>query len=302
MENQVQTIVCPNCGANATNHNNCEYCGSLLVRFIDKGIELDEQKYGHEAFRFEGLEEALTQNLEEQAKSNGRNHIHTFINLPSLGLQLDVTNPKAQTEVVLYEWRRKAFRIKPTFQSDSDEQSFVICIRFYEITDESWAADTTYSNGVAPSLNKHNANVHARFKGLPIYDLFSLKKDTLVDVETGWKVGIAYQYYLNFGRDVEGAASIITQYLLGSYEIANPQNMILTYKLSSLTDEEYKAMVKKSTLKSRIWFWFVAILCSCSIIAGVYILFVDSEEVIVGLFCLIAGLVALWYSKKKLNG
>ncbi len=39
MENQVQTIVCPNCGANATNHHNCEYCGSLLVRFASTGNE-----------------------------------------------------------------------------------------------------------------------------------------------------------------------------------------------------------------------------------------------------------------------
>ena len=37
MENQVQTIVCPNCGANASNHSNCEYCGSILVRFA--GVE-----------------------------------------------------------------------------------------------------------------------------------------------------------------------------------------------------------------------------------------------------------------------
>lgn len=30
------TITCPNCGANTTNHQNCEYCGSLLVQVADK--------------------------------------------------------------------------------------------------------------------------------------------------------------------------------------------------------------------------------------------------------------------------
>lgn len=32
MEYEIKTIVCPNCGANTTNHQNCEYCGSMLVR------------------------------------------------------------------------------------------------------------------------------------------------------------------------------------------------------------------------------------------------------------------------------
>ena len=42
---RLQTIVCPNCGANTTNHENCEFCGSLLVRFEDKNIEFDEDNY-----------------------------------------------------------------------------------------------------------------------------------------------------------------------------------------------------------------------------------------------------------------
>ena len=32
MESQIKTVVCPNCGANATNLQNCEYCNSILVR------------------------------------------------------------------------------------------------------------------------------------------------------------------------------------------------------------------------------------------------------------------------------
>lgn len=40
MENQVQTIVCPNCGARATNSHNCEYCGSFLVQRAAEGIDV----------------------------------------------------------------------------------------------------------------------------------------------------------------------------------------------------------------------------------------------------------------------
>lgn len=39
---ELKTYVCPNCGANATNAQNCEYCGSLLVRFVDKGVSLSQ--------------------------------------------------------------------------------------------------------------------------------------------------------------------------------------------------------------------------------------------------------------------
>lgn len=45
MNERVSSIVCPNCGANAQNHENCEFCGSLLVRFVNKGIDYDIEDY-----------------------------------------------------------------------------------------------------------------------------------------------------------------------------------------------------------------------------------------------------------------
>ena len=42
---EANVIKCPNCGASSTNHTNCEYCGSLLVRFVDKGIDLSTTSY-----------------------------------------------------------------------------------------------------------------------------------------------------------------------------------------------------------------------------------------------------------------
>ena len=63
MESQVQTIICPNCGANSSNHHHCEYCGSILVRFVDKNIDIDD-KYKKEAkVLIPGLETALKSNL-----------------------------------------------------------------------------------------------------------------------------------------------------------------------------------------------------------------------------------------------
>ncbi len=61
-----QYLKCPNCGANATNHQNCEYCGSLLVRFVEKGIDLSKTTYMTNEGVFPGLAEELHRNLRLQ--------------------------------------------------------------------------------------------------------------------------------------------------------------------------------------------------------------------------------------------
>ena len=37
---ELQAITCPNCGANTSNHQNCEYCGSFLVRQVSRGVDV----------------------------------------------------------------------------------------------------------------------------------------------------------------------------------------------------------------------------------------------------------------------
>lgn len=68
---ELKAISCPNCGANTTNHQNCEYCGSLLVRFIDEKIEIDNEWYGKEAPVINGLIDNLKQNLQLQESHPG---------------------------------------------------------------------------------------------------------------------------------------------------------------------------------------------------------------------------------------
>lgn len=69
MENQVSTIVCPNCGASTTNGHNCDFCGSLLVRFVAENKEVDTITFGENAKEMEGLKDALKQNLSLPEKS-----------------------------------------------------------------------------------------------------------------------------------------------------------------------------------------------------------------------------------------
>ena len=69
---EVNVIKCPNCGASSSNHTNCEYCGSLLVRFVDKGIDLSTTSYLTNDFVYEGVIDALKQNLERQELNPGK--------------------------------------------------------------------------------------------------------------------------------------------------------------------------------------------------------------------------------------
>lgn len=110
-------------------------------------------------------------------------------------------------------------------------------------------------NGEFGAFNEYNSMLHNQFKNLDIYKLFTLQTDTLVLCNyfgLGLKCGKVYQYYLDFGQDVEGAADIITQFLKEMAEIDSSETCGLTYKQISLTPEEYTEIVSKSLQKSQL--------------------------------------------------
>ena len=299
MENMA--LRCPNCGANATNHQNCEYCGSLLVRFIDKQIALDENKYGSKSFKLNGLENALRRNLEEQERTYGRNHVRTNILCPSLGLELDVTNPKSQTEVIVpnvyFEDSKCTLRISPTYQCDTDEQSLVICVRFYEITSK---GTLLADSGEYERFNDYNYQAHERFKNLDIFKLFTLQIDDLVlcsKIGLGMKNGKVYQYYLNFGKDVEGASAIITQYLLDSFCITSPDSCVMKYEQNSVTDEEYNKIVLKAQRISGIGKIGIIIFLILLTFIGLWML--TSDYIFYGIIMTVASIFGVLYTIKN---
>lgn len=66
MDSHVTTIVCPNCGANTTNSHNCEYCGSILVRYAAINKSVDKETFSQDAKLIPGLAEELKKNLSYQ--------------------------------------------------------------------------------------------------------------------------------------------------------------------------------------------------------------------------------------------
>lgn len=92
MEYEIKTIVCPNCGANTTNHQNCEYCGSMLVRCyemmgIDEDSDEEDEKevfklFGKSAYTNEYLSERVKKIIDLSAKygTEIRGDIYSYIN------------------------------------------------------------------------------------------------------------------------------------------------------------------------------------------------------------------------------
>ncbi len=69
----MKTIQCPSCGAVATNMKNCEFCGSLFVRYPDLNISsnnLISDKGQFNGFIFPGLKDQLQKNLSSQNELN----------------------------------------------------------------------------------------------------------------------------------------------------------------------------------------------------------------------------------------
>jgi hypothetical protein len=92
--NTQTTLSCPNCGANITNTQNCEFCGSLLIRLQQQGIDIEQAGYKDDSKIFKGLINALKRNLDLQKAANYESLILTLI----LGINVDITvNEKALT-------------------------------------------------------------------------------------------------------------------------------------------------------------------------------------------------------------
>ena len=69
----MQTIKCNSCGASGQNIQNCEFCGSLFVRYNNLGLSLTNvlsDKGELTGFVFPGLENELKKNLSMQTDTN----------------------------------------------------------------------------------------------------------------------------------------------------------------------------------------------------------------------------------------
>lgn len=191
-----QYLKCPNCGANATNHQNCEYCGSLLVRFVEKGIDLSKTTYMSDAEVFPGLTEYLRRNLNTQKEHPGFDVV-TDIYFKKMVLY----NPEGDIERISVI--RTSFANWPDnipIDSHGKKDGLVITLGFIPPID-----DEGYEE---------------KFRTLSCAQLFEHREwlDTNFTPEMPRS-----DYAIDFGEDAEGAARLISEILNKVYSVSITQ-------------------------------------------------------------------------------
>ena len=183
----MRAIECPNCGAPATNHQNCEFCGSLLVRFADKGIDLARTSYLNNDAVIPGLINQLEKNLriQESGETAGTD---MYIN--------DTTRPSGKSQF--------CFVTEAGGLAFADDQQ-----AFPNAGGASLATLFIFNIYDNPSISPINTERHNRFKALPSFPLFTCH--TTYGSDDNGENLTAYEYAINFGRDVEGTARLISE-------------------------------------------------------------------------------------------
>ena len=177
-----KVFVCPNCGAKTTNTENCEHCGSLLVRFDEKGIDISESSYFDNTLVFPGLIDELKNNLRLQAEGK-----------------------KAQTDIFWAEDDYSITVLNLCETSESESQSTPIQL----------SIELDFSQDINPeSPDDYDANTKSekelmKFTQLLSFPLFTSKlyKDE--------EFNLLHRYYtINCGQDADGTARLLSEILI----------------------------------------------------------------------------------------
>lgn len=194
MEKQVSTVVCPNCGANTTNLYNCEYCGSILVRYVAAGKEVDNQTFGKEVHIISGLVEALGKNLSLQKIKNEDDVVLTEIITPYQTVMQVIDTPNCNIGILT---------ANPFGEGHEGE----IALR---IPFETMSEDNGFAEGEKLRLSW--------FKQQDYYFMFT---------QQNYYGGVIY--YINFGKDSDNAAKLLSAIL--SHEVDTAADFRITTQI-----------------------------------------------------------------------
>lgn len=179
MENQVSTIVCPNCGASTTNGHNCDFCGSLLVRFVAENKEVDTITFGENAKEMAGLKDALKQNLSYQKIKKADEVVVTNI-FNSEGYLVQVVET-ANCNI-----------------GTAGENPFL----------------GVYDHGVALRIAFEIRNEDPEFAEAEKIRLNWFKKQSYYFLFTQQNLPVGVYYYIDFGEDIDNATRLLSSILM----------------------------------------------------------------------------------------
>lgn len=249
---EANVIKCPNCGASSTNHTNCEYCGSLLVRFVDKGIDLSTTSYLTNSKVYAGLIDALKQNLDRQELSESAVETGIFY--------------KSSPTVKLSRKRHdvaKVFRSGSTTWSDGDpiklgdkNRGLVIKFSFDKHADGNDVSDERIDRQLQD------------FKSLGSFPLFTPHSGIYMRPGSSSRFR-SQEYAIDFGQDVEGAARLISEVLSKVYGIPDDAQLVylgeeeeVPTEEHEVTNENHVKKVKKVLNGEELWICILAMVVS----------------------------------------
>ncbi len=188
---ELKSLVCPHCGANTTNTQNCEYCGSLLVRFVDKGIDISDTSYLSGTCEYPGLLTELKNNLKLQ-EENPDESVITDILWKKEHLYASLSILKSGNCI----WKDQS-----PINLGSKEGGLII------ITDFSLHMD----NEAYKDFNQEVDRLLSNFKQLKSFPLFTSHFCSFSD--SYGRERYCREYAIDFGKDAEGAATLISEML-----------------------------------------------------------------------------------------
>lgn len=223
MANQ-QTYICPNCGANINNTKNCEYCGSLLVRFVATGHEDSIAHYKGEDKSFPWLKQELEQSIKEQRRLSKNKENDSVV-------ATDIYFTKDLLKEGELSWYAKHATTEINILSKN--------------TDVTWQDDSEYSHEKKPGLlvaftffteinskmtnavisTDYHKECLSKFKSLDSFPLFDVhyNNNLVLDDEPAKSV----QYIIDFGEDYIGAANLLSEVLVDVYNFNEDQKYLI---------------------------------------------------------------------------
>lgn len=232
MENQVSAIVCPNCGANTTNRKNCEYCGSMLVRFVDKNIAIDQDVLGKDALSFSSVAVNLKKNLELQNELSSTDVVLTEIrsdgkamyringagnlNLGAPDIWIYGGNLTSETKYPVFPGVA-GYRLAEANIPSSSEPRLLLCLTCPPFNSEEEKFRKSCYSALFSSVD------------LPAYRFDNGK---IVKEKDSF-------YYLDMGQDYESAAKIVTDFYKKIYGQSEDVLEVKTEKLSLEQQRDY---------------------------------------------------------------
>lgn len=187
---ELKTLVCPHCGANTNNTQNCEYCGSLLVRFVDKGIDISNTSYTSDKCEYPGLLTELKNNLKLQKEQPDA--VCTDMNWTAYDGGSGCISIGQSGH---FNWQDGS-----PIRLGDESGGLIVALNFSTCTDNSAYSD----------FNREMDSQLQKFKALKSFPLFTSHTCTYTYAGNS---RFGREYAIDFGQDAEGAAALISEIL-----------------------------------------------------------------------------------------